>query len=517
MTTLVHHLLRDAAEANPDGTALIHGATRGTYAEVAARAGRTANALRELGVRPGDRVLLALENGLDWVASYFGIQWAGGIVVPLAAGRKSDRLPAVVADCSPTACIVDTATAHHFEQVFREARTRVIAAGHRTADAAAGTLHLDQALASAGDEPPDVSRIDIDLAAIVYTSGSTGIPRGVMLSHLNILSNTRSIVGYLGLVPSDRVMVVLPFYYVFGLSLLHTHVAVGGTVVIDNRFAFPNAVVKTMQEQEVTNFAGVPSTYAILMHHSNLEHTPLPALRFCIQAGGAMPPALVREWLDAMPGVPLVVMYGATEASARLCYLPPCDLPRKLGSIGRAIPNVEMRVRREDGSEAGAGETGELVARGSNIASGYWNAPEETAAAFQADGYHTGDLGYRDADGYLYVVGRSRDMLKVGAHRVAAKEIEDVLHEHPSIHETAVVGAPHELLGEAPVAFVVPRQGQQIEPEALTSHCRSRLPEHKVPVRFERIDELPKNESGKINKHPLREMVSQADQPKEPA
>jgi acyl-CoA synthetase (AMP-forming)/AMP-acid ligase II len=300
-------------------------------------------------------------------------------------------------------------------------------------------------------------------------------------------------------------MCVLPFYYVYGLSLLHTHLLAGGSLVIENRSAFPNVVLASMQQHQVTGFAGVPSTFTLMLHRSNLPVTALPHLRYVTQAGGGMPPALINEWLERGPRTDFYVMYGATEASARLTYLPPPALRDKLGSIGRAIPGVEITVRREDGTAAAAGEVGELVARGPNISRGYWNDPEETARRFGPFGYHTGDLGYADEDGYLFLVGRKHDMIKVGANRVGAREIEDVLHEHPAVDEAAVVGVAHNLLGEAPVAFIVCREPLADGPDALRGFCATRLAPYKVPVRVVELPELPKLPgSGKVDRSTLR-------------
>jgi acyl-CoA synthetase (AMP-forming)/AMP-acid ligase II len=219
------------------------------------------------------------------------------------------------------------------------------------------------------------------------------------------------------------------------------------------------------------------------------------------QAGGAMAPELTRRLLAALPGKQIFVMYGATEASARLSYLDPADLPRKVGSIGKAIPDVELRVLRDDGTEASVGEVGEIVARGPNIMEAYWNDPDETAAVLDARGYHTGDLGRRDDEGFLYVVGRKREMIKSGAHRISPKEIEEMLVEHPMVDQAAVVGIPDEMLGEAIVAFVTLRSeiGDR-RPSQLLEWCRRKLAPHKVPGRVEVVDELPLNASGKIDK-----------------
>jgi len=431
---------------------------------------------------------------------------AQAVVVPLASGPRSDRLTAALSDCTPAACIVDETTwptvaaspvASTLRGYFVVPRRMLSAPNEFALEGATSGIRCEE-----GPPDPSMGARD-DVAAIIYTSGTTGAPRGVMLTHANICANTASIVEYLELSAADRVMVVLPFYYVYGLSLLHTHVAVGGSVVLDNRFAFPNVVLKGMRDQAVTGFAGVPSTFAMLLHQSSLRKMSFPMLRYVTQAGGPMPSARVREWLEALPGVPFYVMYGATEAAARLAYVPPAELTRHLGSIGRAIPGVELRVRREDGSAADVGEVGELVARGPNISPGYWNCPEETHARFGPDGYRTGDLGFADRDGFFYLVGRRHDMIKVGAHRVSAKEIEEVLHEHPAVHEAAVVSVAHDLLGEVPVAHVALREGAAAGEPELVAFCRGRLAEHKVPTQVVFHRELPKSGAGKIDKRAL--------------
>jgi acyl-CoA synthetase (AMP-forming)/AMP-acid ligase II len=345
-----------------------------------------------------------------------------------------------------------------------------------------------------------------DPAAIIYTSGSTGAPRGATLSHRNLLTNTWSILEYLRLRPSDRMLVVLPFYYVYGMSLLNTHVAVGASLIVGTELFFPNKVIDRMQADGATGFAGVPSSFNVLLHRSRLRDDIPTTLRYVTQAGGAMAPELTRELIEAVPGVEIVVMYGATEASARLAYLPPDRLAEKIGSIGRAIPGVTLRVLRDDGSEAGVDEPGELVAQGENIMLGYWNAREETEAVLGAEGLRTGDLARRDSDGFLYIVGRKKEMIKSGAHRISPKEIEEQLVEHTDVLEAAVVGVPDDLLGEAIVAFVVLHESGTSPPDerAIQRFLLDRIAEYKVPRRILILDSLPKNESGKVQKRDLR-------------
>jgi acyl-CoA synthetase (AMP-forming)/AMP-acid ligase II len=361
----------------------------------------------------------------------------------------------------------------------------------------------------AGVDPvPPVDVSEDDPAVIVYTSGSTGKPHGAVLRHGNILANTRSIVRYLELHREDRAVVVLPFPYVYGASLLHTHVAVGGSLVLHGSTVFPNKILDAIAENEATGFAGVPSTFAILLHRSDIASRRFPTLRYVTQAGGPMPPAHVRRLVEALPGTRVIVMYGATEASARLTWLPPEHLERKLGSIGVPIPDVELRIRREDGSEAATDEVGEIVARGPNIMAGYWGDPAGTAEVLDGAGFHTGDLGRRDADGFFWVVGRRREMIKSGAHRISPREIEDVLLLDPAVEEAAVVGRPDEVLGEVVIAHVTARPGKHPSSEGLKRLCQERLPAAKVPVEVHVRESMPRNAAGKVDKLALRATAS---------
>jgi acyl-CoA synthetase (AMP-forming)/AMP-acid ligase II len=367
-------------------------------------------------------------------------------------------------------------------------------------------------LAAAPDARPATGVEPGDLAVILYTSGSTGTPRGVVLGHDNLLANTAQILGYLHFGSDDSVLCVLPFHYSFGQSLLLTHVAVGGRVVVDNGFAYPARTVDRLEQSRASGFSGVPSTFAILAARTDFLERPWPDLRYVTQAGGPMAVALQRRLRAALPDhVALHVMYGQTEASARLSHVPPDRLAEKFGSIGVAIPGVELTVRREDGGECAVGEVGEVVAQGPNVMRGYWNAPEETAAVLKADGLHTGDLGRRDADGFLWLVDRLKNMVKVGAHRVSAREVEEVIAGLGGVQEACVVGVPDDLLGEALEAFVVPAPGAQLAAPDVQRHCRRELPLFKVPRAVHLTEGLPRNEAGKVLRQQLRERaVAQA-------
>jgi acyl-CoA synthetase (AMP-forming)/AMP-acid ligase II len=343
-----------------------------------------------------------------------------------------------------------------------------------------------------------------DLAQIVYTSGTTGDPKGVMLTHRNLVSNTHSTVQYLILTSQDSAMVVLPFFYSYGNSILLTHMAVGGKLVVNQSLLYPNVILDQMIAEQVTGFPGVPSTFALLLHRSGIRALSFPHLRYVTQAGGAMSPALARNLASVLTGASIYVMYGQTEAAPRLSYLDPSDLYRKPGSIGKAIPGVTLEVIAADGGAAMPGEVGELVATGENVMSGYWGKPAATAEVLRDGRLWTGDLATADDEGYLYLVGRKSEMLKSGAHRIAPKEIEEVLQEHDAVYEAAVVGVEDEILGEAIKACVVLKQGVVCPEKELLYHCRQILPVYKVPHVVEFRDELPKTESGKTKKSELK-------------
>ncbi len=480
----VHGLLERSAAEGPERTFIVHEDERASYGEIEARANRLARLLRERGVEPGDRVLVLATNSSFAVVAGYGAMKAGAVSVPLNAQAPVEAVERARADCGARLLLADLRSARIAAQV--------------TGVEAIISPDLDGQDA----EPLGLAVAADDLAAIIYTSGSTGAPRGVMLSHANILANTRSIVGYLGIADADRVLALLPFSYVYGLSVLNTHCAVGATVVIENRFAFPNTALDTLERERCTTLPGVPSTFAILLNRSTFAERGLKSLRTITQAGGPMAPELTRRLRAACPHARLYLMYGATEASARLAYLHPDSLDERMGSIGKAIPGVELRVLRPDDSVADDDEVGELVARGENIMRGYWGAAEETAAVLGPEGYRTGDLARRDADGFLWITGRARDMIKAGAHRIAAREIEDAVMTFEGVHETAVIGVPDDLLGEAIRVYVVFRG----EPDTaeLERHLKRVLPAYKVPTQLEVLAELPKNLSGKIDKPALR-------------
>jgi acyl-CoA synthetase (AMP-forming)/AMP-acid ligase II len=511
---LIDELLIETALRLPDKTAVVHGRERRDYGSICSDALRFASALKDMGLERGDRVVIALENSVEYLIAYFGVLSAGCVAVSIHHSSTMKGFMGIARGCGPRALVAGHAFMRGvdpgaFPRQIRLIHDRGFGGAHPEV---VGSISLDECL-SAGVKPVTSagSRTEGDLASILYTSGTTGEPKGVMLTHGNLVSNARSIVGYLGLTDNDSVMVVLPFCYSYGASLLHTHVMQGATLVIDNRFIYPNLVLDAMAAEAVTGFAGVPTTFAILCHRSNFKGRAFPALRYMTQAGGAMPHSLALEMLKTVPRVRFYVMYGQTEASARLSYLPPEEILRKAGSIGKAIPGVTLDVLDEDGRPVDPGDVGEITARGDNVMAGYWGNPEETAMVLRDGRLYTGDMATVDEDGFIYVVGRKRDMIKSGGHRIAPREIEEAVLEHPSVYEAAVVGVDDEILGEAVCAFVVLKEGRACAEDELLAQCRKSLPLYKMPKTVRFVRELPKTGSGKVKKQELRGLCAAAE------
>jgi len=502
--TPIHVLLEQSADHRGDAVALEHGDVVLTYGEIEAGANRVAARLRDLGVARGDRVGLLADNGRAYVEGFFGILKAGAGCVALNGANKARTTAALLADSGAVGLVTMAArVARDLPEIVHRApdlRSVIIDRANPAwaLPAAVRVLRAeDVASASSARVASDVG-LD-DLCTILYTSGSTGLPRGATLRHRNLAANTRQILAYLHLTADDSVLSVLPFHYSFGNSLLLTHFAVGGRVVVDNRFAYPSAVVGTLERSRVSSFSGVPSTYAILAANTDFLRRSWPDLRYLTQAGGAMTAALTRRLIDELPPhVQLFVMYGQTEASPRLSYVPPERLREKLGSIGIAIPGVTLTIRDEHGRECAPGEVGEVVAAGENLMQGYWNDPAETALVLKADGLHTGDLGRKDDDGYIFLVDRVKNMIKVGANRVSPREIEDAIAEVAGVAEVCVAGVPDELLGEAVEAFVVVAPGADVSAERILAHCREYLALYKVPRGVHFRDALPRSAAGKV-------------------
>ncbi len=515
MKTLCDLFLEQAGAA-PGRVAVHHKGLDVTYGQLAEQSETIAAWLEREGLRRGDRVALLLGNSPEYVACYLGVLRAGGVAVALNPDTTVRELSATLGDASPTAIISGSKAAPPLAAWGRQQLPKDGAAGVRqlilvepapsaSFPAEWQASRLADVVRDGGAPSCAAPGVD-DLAQLIYTSGTTGRPKGVMLSHRNIAANCRSVVDYLGLGADDAVFVILPFFYSYGNSLLFTHLAVGGRLILASDFVFWNRALDLMVSQRATGFAGVPSSYAMLLHRSDFRKRAFPDLRYLTCAGGGLAPAVIEQLREAVPHVRLFPMYGQTEATARLSTLMPEDLDAKPGSIGRGIPGVTLRVLDGAGEPVPPGEVGEIVAQGENIMLGYWNDPQETARVLRGGRLWTGDLARIDDDGYLYFVTRKSDIIKTGAYRINPKEIEDVILELDGVAEVAVAGRPDAIWGEAPVAFVVGSSNGDVPAEGeILAHCRRHLPRYKLvhAVRF--VHSVPKTSSGKIRRTALRD------------
>jgi acyl-CoA synthetase (AMP-forming)/AMP-acid ligase II len=357
--------------------------------------------------------------------------------------------------------------------------------------------------------PTPYKNIDLDLATIIYTSSSTGIPKGVMLTHLNMISAATSITTYLENVPEDIIINVLPLSFDYGLYQVLMAFKFGGTVVLEKSFTYPYEIIKQMVKEKVTGFPGVPTIFVILLQLEDLEKFDLSSLRYITNTAASLPVTHILRLREIFPQARLYSMYGLTECK-RVSYLPPEELERRPGSVGKGMPNEEVWIVDEMGNRVGPGIVGELVVRGSNVMKGYWGDQEATNRALKPGiipgekVLYTGDLFKMDEDGYLYFVGRKDDMIKSKGERVSPKEVENAIYGMEGVAEVAVIPVPDDILGQAIKAYVVPKNGYVMNEKDLFLHCKKTLEEFTIPKYFEFRNSLPKNASGKIDKLTLK-------------
>jgi amino acid adenylation domain-containing protein len=510
-TPLLHDHLINSARSSGDKVALVCMKQRVTYAELDARSNALAHALTAAGVERGDRVIVFADNTIETVVSFWAVLKADAVVSVVNPLTKSDKLSYLLTDCQPSALITD----QHLYSVFapvvqdREHLRTVIVSGVID-EGQLGNIpraqHWDDALA-AGDRsaPPPRKNIDIDLAAIVYTSGSTGDPKGVMLTHRNMLAASESISAYLELRNDEVILCALPLAFDYGLYQMIMAFRAGARLVLERSFTFPAQILNVMIEEGVTGFPGVPTIFSLLAEFKSLRNYDLSKIRYVSNTAAALPLKHILMLKDLFPGSRIYSMYGLTECK-RCTYLPPKDLERKPLSVGIAIPNTEMWIIDEDGNKVGPDVVGQLVIRGATVMRGYWGKPEATAKKLKPGPLpgefvlHTGDYCKMDEEGYLYFVARMDDVIKSRGEKVAPKEVEHVLMNIPGVKEAAVIGVPDEILGQAVKAFVVAEDGVTLVEKQVQRECQAHLENFMVPKYIAVVASLPKTDTGKIKK-----------------
>ncbi len=525
--TRVHHLLDQSALDHPTRPALTFGDTTVDHATLASGVRALAAGLRRLGLADGDRVGIWLDKRIETVESMLAVSAADGVFVPVNPVLKPAQVRHVLGDCDVRLLVT---TASRWGQLVSEvdslpALEHLVVVGEPVAGDGAGSgaaagvrvsRYADLAAGPAPEGPMRPAGVDADLAAILYTSGSTGSPKGVVLSHRNLIVGAESVSSYLGNTADDVILAALPLSFDAGLSQVTTALSVGAHVVLVNYLAAAD-VVRLCARHGVTGLTAVPPLWLQLVAATWPEEAR--RLRYFANTGGRMPETTLRRLRELFPQARPFLMYGLTEAF-RSTYLDPDEVDRRPDSIGRAIPNAEILVVRADGTLAGPGEEGELVHRGPLVAQGYWNDPERTAHRFRplpGDqpawrapelAVWSGDTVVADSDGFLYFVGRSDDMIKTSGYRVSPTEVEEVAYASGLIRDAVALGVEDDRLGQRVVLVVTAPPDRPVDPAAVRAELARRLPRFMVPAEVRVLDELPRSANGKFDRVLLRKEVT---------
>ncbi len=504
--------LRARAVERPDHVALVGAGARITYADLAARAeGFAAALITGAGFTNGERCVLFLDNRPETAVGIFGTLRAGGIFSIINPTTKADKLAYVLNNCEAAVLVTQASLLPQARAAVAEAGSvRRVVVIDDAADISGNEIAWE-AFAALAAEPLDPAPrgIDIDLAMLVYTSGSTGQPKGVMMTHKNIEHAANSITTYLRMTPDDVVLSVLPLAFDYGLYQLLMCVKKGATLVLEKSFAFPQKILPLLASENITGFPLVPTMAALIVQLRNFKPEWAASVQFLTNTAAALPPAHIQKLREMFPNARVYSMYGMTE-SKRCTWLPPEQLDIRPDSVGIAIPFTEAWVADDDGKPLPPNTVGELVVRGGHVMQGYWRNAEATDKALKPGRYpwekvlHTGDLFRADDEGFLYFVGRKDDIIKSRGEKVSPKEIENVLYALPGIREAAIVGVPDEILGRALKAILVIEEGFTVTPRDVVAHCSARLEDFMVPRLVEFRDALPKTNTGKIRRAALQ-------------
>jgi acyl-CoA ligase (AMP-forming) (exosortase A-associated) len=519
-TYLLHQLVTASAQRQPEAPALTYGAETRSYAEVAAAITAFGAGLRQLGLDRGERIGVYLDKRLETVTSFFGSCAAGGVFVPVNPILKAEQVGYILQDCNVRVLVTSPERFATLQAVLPQCHDlrHVILTGNpaELPTLAGASVHR---WASLGDAPltPGHRVIDTDMAAILYTSGSTGRPKGVVLSHRNMVIGAKSVAQYLGNGPGDTLLAALPLSFDAGFSQLTTAFHSGARVVLLN-YLLPRDVLKALDQEKVTGLTAVPPLWIQL---TQLDWPACIAehLRYIANTGGRMPLETLHRLRSLLPKTRPFLMYGLTEAF-RATYLEPEEADRRPDSIGKAIPNAEVLVLREDGSPCAPNEPGELVQRGALVAMGYWNDSEKTAERFKPlpanvpgreaglvlpeMAVFSGDNVRMDEDGFLYFIGRRDEMIKTSGYRVSPTEVEEILYATRLVAECVAFGAAHDTLGQAICVIATAPAGLTPDTDGLLAECRRRMPAYMIPTHLEwRTSPLPRNPNGKIDRKTL--------------
>lgn len=498
-TVLEHH-----ADRYPDKVLATFEGVTTTYGGMLERVQRLAGGLRARGIGRGDVVAILAHNSVAFLEVIFVANHLGAIAMPIN-WRLSPKEVTYILDNSGAGMLVSEAALADIAVPAVEGAGNVQGVGFDRIEQP-GWLHLGEL----ADHPPLGEGEHVagtDIHRLMYTSGTTSHPKGVMITHDNLTWKNVAHVAEFGVTPQDVGLVCGPLYHVGALDLTTTTMIYAGASVVIQRTFDAKAVVEELSRGHITNVWLAPAMLNAILALPDLGSWDMSSVRFIINGGEKMPEALIRRLQDAFPKAWFADAYGLTETVSGDTFLDKRKTLERLGSVGKPCLHLEVQIWNQAGQPAGPREQGEIVLRGPKVFKGYWRNPEATEAAFRGGWFHTGDLGYLDEDGYLYIVDRVKDIIISGGENIASLEVERVLYEHPAVLEAAVVGRPDERWGEVPVAFVVVKSGGDTSEQELLEHCREHLAKFKTPKAVRFTDELPRNPSGKVLKRVLRDMV----------
>jgi len=515
VVNLVHDLVFHSANRSPEAEAICYQNQKKSYAEIAEEVDLFAKGLLFAGLGYQDRVAIYLEKRIETVIALFAANAAGGVFVPINPLLKPEQVGYIMTDCNVRILVTSAERYKLLAETLpncRDLHSIIIVDSSDNLHSVSGLNVLAWSNCITAKSAQKVYRvIDGDMAAILYTSGSTGKPKGVVLSHRNIVTGAKSVSEYLCNQREDRILSVLPFSFDYGINQLTTAFHVGATNVLMN-YLLPRDIIRIIEKENITGLAAVPPLWIQL---AQLNWNKIKSLRYITNSGGAMPRATLNQLRKALPSTQIYLMYGLTEAF-RSTYLPPDEIDRRPDSIGKAIPNAEILVLREDGSQCAPEEPGELVHRGALVSLGYWNDAEKTAACFRPiiSKQHgltipelavwSGDTVRMDDEGFLFFIGRRDEMIKTSGYRVSPTEIEEVVYATGMVGETAAIGVPHPMLGQAIAVIATPRKEKNLAAKELLKACKKHLPAFMLPSHIEiRQGNLPRSPNGKIDRKTL--------------